>query len=255
MTQNLSPQALKAQSDARESDGKFGTQLHAAPDVTLDAAPGPTSPKVDSKGRTVFVTLPDGMVVKRTSKTRHYTHAIVASPEDPERVKESALQCIETYRKNIEALTAALDAPKLRLRKKLISRQGDPDVNYKGEPSYNGFDYSAYAEDGKTVLATVRGNSKQLTRGGRGADGAWDPDLLLSISTALRSNMASKREDWEKWTRENQEKVEAVDNGTYDCGAYSVYGFSATKENARKTANGYGGPFQTRTFTVMEVDK
>lgn len=53
---------------------------------------GPSEPtigvKTSSKGRTTTVTLPDGTVAQRTSKTRDYTHAVVATRDMHQRAQQ-----------------------------------------------------------------------------------------------------------------------------------------------------------------------
>lgn len=256
MTTNISAAALANQKNARESDGKFGNQLHQKSPVTLGApAPSPTSPKVTSKGRTVYVTLPDGRVATRTSKTREYSHAIVAHPEEPELVKAQAEARIRANEVDLARLDEALSADKLKVRTRTLSRRPDPDVGYSGEPSYNGFQYTAYSVDGKHELADVRGNSKQEVKGTYDEEGNFDVHRMGKVFGALRTSMQEKRRLTQGYIDGATATIKAVDDGSYDLGSYEVSGFSASGVNADKAARANQGYMPTRRFSVQAIDE
>lgn len=215
----------------------------------------PTSPKITSKGRTVYVTLPDGSVVDRTSKTRQYSHAIVAHPEEPELVKASAAARIREHEVNLARLDEALAADKLKVRTLGLSGRGDPDVDYKGEPSYVGFQYTAYSVDGKQALAEVRGNSKQEVRGTYDEEGNYDVHRMGKVFGALRTSLQEKRSRIQGYKDGEAATIKAVDEGSYDFGGYAVSGFSASVGNAEKTARANEGSMPTRRFSVQAIDE
>ena len=228
--------------------------LAGAREWTPDAIT-PTSPKVTSKGRTVYVTLPDGGVVDRTSKSRHYTHAVVATPEHPEAVIADRKKRAEEGRKLVADIDEALAAEKLTVKGKKRFRDKDPDIGYDGEPCYNGCEFYAYAADGKTVLAYVWGNSKGETRGGYGPDGEYDGDLPSTVRKDLRERLAEKRKLNLEAIERYEETIKEVQDGTYDLGTWSVYSFSGSAANAEKAARSSQGYTPTRHFSVMPVDE
>lgn len=246
---------LAKQKAARQTDGKFGNQLHEESPVTLAAAPSPTSPKVTSRGRTVYVTLPDGSVETRTSKTREYSHAIVAHPEDPELVKAQAVARIRAHEVELARLDEALAADKLKVRSRPLVRRGDPDVDYKGEPSYVGFRYTAYSADGKHELADLRGNSKQEVKGTYDEEGNFDVRRMGKVFGALRNSLMEKRRLTQGYVDGAAATIKAVDEGSYEFGGYTVSGFSASAANADKAARANQGYMPTRRFSVQAIDE
>lgn len=229
--------------------------LAAARDWTPDAIT-PTSPKVTSKGRTVYVTLPDGAVVDRTSKSREYTHAVVATPEDPERVKIESKRLIEESQLVINDIDEALAAEKLTIRRSQRFRDGrDPDVDYKGNPVYNGFEYKVYSADGKRVLADVWGNSKQEVQGNFDEDGNYDSKKIVKVFPAAASRLAEKRRLHQSSVDKHLATVESVEDGTYNVGGWAVYSFSGSAANAEKAARSSQGYTPSRRFTVMPIDQ
>lgn len=246
---------LAKQKAARQADGKFGNQLHGESPVTLAAAPSPTSPKVTSKGRTVYVTLPDGSVATRTSKTREYSHAVVAHPEDPELVKTHAESRIRVHEVDLARLDEALSADKLKVRSRQLSRRPDPDVDYNGEPSYVGFQYTAYSADGKHELANVRGNSKQEVKGTYDEEGNFDVRRMGKVFGALRTSLQEKRRLTQSYVDSAAATIKSVDDGSYDFGGYEVSGFSASAVNADKAARANQGYMPTRRFSVQAIDE
>ena len=217
----------------------------------------PTSPKVTSKGRTVFVTLPDGVVVDRTSKSNHYTHAIIATPEDPELVAAEARRNIEESQKVVEDIDAALAAEKLSIRRKQRFRSDrDPDLNYQGKPSYTGFEYRIYSADGKRELDYVWGNSRQETQGAFDEEGKYDGKRIEKVFPAARAKLTDKRRIHQESIDREAKRLAAVNDGSYDVGGWSVYGFSGSADNANKTARGETNRARrTRRFSVTAVDK
>ncbi|MGK3708848.1 hypothetical protein [Arthrobacter sp. IK3] len=214
-----------------------------------------TSPKIGSKGRTVFVTLPDGTVVDRTSQSKHYTHAIVASPEDTVLVRRLAEVEIEEHQKEIDDIDAALAEP-LKIRSKPRSRSSsDPDVDYRGNPVYNGFEYRAYSTDGKRLLKTVWGNSKREVKGCYDENGVYDSDRIEKVFAAMPGHLKNRRSIVRSFVEKAQNTIDAVDNGTYNAGGWAVWGFSGSASNADKTARSNGNSIPTRRFSAVEVDK
>lgn len=218
-------------------------------------AVSPTSPRIGSKGRTVFVTLPDGTVVDRTSKSMHYTHAVICSPEDTALVRRLAEVEIERHQKEVDDIDAALAEP-LKIRSVRLSRgRDDPDLDYLGEPVYNGFEYRAYSTDGKRVLKTVRGNSKQEVQGCYDEDGVYQHDRIEKVFAAMPGHLKSRRSTVRSFIEKAQNTINAVDAGTYNAGTWAVWGFSGSASNAEKTARSNGNSTPTRSFSAVEVDK
>lgn len=216
----------------------------------------PTSPKVTSKGRTVFVTLPDGAVVDRTSKSKHYTHAIIATPQDPELVAAEARRSIEEAQKVIDDIDGALAAEKLPLRRTQRFRDGrDPDVDYKGNPTYNGFEYKIYSADGKRELDYVWGNSKQETQGAYDEEGGYDSRRIEKVFPAARAKLVERRRTFREAVDREAKKIQDVEDGTYNVGGWAVYGFSGSADNASKTARANSGWERTRRFSITRVDE
>lgn len=204
----------------------------------------------------MYVTLPDGSVADRTSKTREYTHAIVCHPEEPELVIADRKQRMADHEAVIADISEALGAEKLKVRSKQLSRgRGNPDVDYQGRPSYNGFEYHAYSADGKKVLATVRGNSRQETRGGYDENGKYDGDKPGTAFVELRRHLEEKKSQHEGWKNEAEATIKSVQDGTYDLGGYSAYNFSSSAVNAEKLARSNQGQIRTRRFSVQEIDQ
>lgn len=255
MNTKISAAALANQKNARQSDGTFGTQLHQPSPVTLSAqVSSPISPKVTSRGRTVYVTLPDGSVVDRTSKTREYTHAILCSPEDPAIVRAIKTADIKKYSADVAQYDAALAAP-LKIRSKQLNRSVDPDVDYRGNPSYNSFEYTAYAADGKTALATTRGNSKRELKGTYDAEGNYDVNRPGKLFDEMPGFLKAKRDQIQEWVENAEAVVKSIDDETYDPGSWSAWSFSASAANAGKTARSDGSRMPARSFHVVEIDK
>lgn len=226
--------------------GQFAATSHAEPEVGL------TAPKVSSRGRTTSVTLPNGTVANRTSKTKEYTHAVVLGPEEPELVIKNREARIRSAQADIAAREEALKDPKFA--KKQRFRDSDPDHDHRGEPVYYGYEYYLMPADGsREPLETIRGNSKGDTQG------CYDPETFdydvrkvgravpeLKHQTLLRIKQAKES------IVENQSDIEAVKNGTYDFGSYGVPSWSSRLDLAQKAANQYAG--WTRRATVVPVD-
>lgn len=215
-----------------------------------------TSPKITSKGRTVFVTMPDGAVADRTSKSREYTHAVIGTPEDPELVKAKHRRLIAEQTSVIADIDEALGAEKLKVRSKQRFRgDRDPDVDYQGEPTFNGFEYNAYSADGKRILETVWGNSKQETRGGYDESGQYDGDKPGKAFGELGRRLQEKRNSYQGYNDTSEATIKAVEDGTYNLGEYAAWGFSASAANAEKTARSNESTMETRRYYAQEIDK
>lgn len=191
----------------------------------------------------------------RTSKTREYSHAIVAHPEDPELVKAHAESRIRVHEVELARLDEALAADKLKVRTRPLSRRPDPDVDYNGEPSYIGFKYTAYSAVGKHELADVRGNSKQEVKGTYDEEGNFDVRRMGKVFGALCTSLQEKRRLTQGYVDSAAATIKAVDDGSYDFGEYSVAGFSASAANADKAARADQGYMPTRRFSVQAIDE
>lgn len=230
------------------------TDLSTAREWTPDAIT-PTSPRVTSKGRTVFVTLPDGVVVDRTSKTRAYSYAIVASPEDPEAVKAEARLAIEVSQAVIDDIDGALAGEKLRIRgRRRFNDNRDPDLSHRGEPVYSGFEYKIYSADGKRELGYVWGNSKQEVQGCYDEEGGYDGKTITKVFPAAAGRLAEKRRLHQEAVDRAASTIKSVEDGTYSIGGWAVYSFSASAANAEKAARASQGYTPTRRFAVMPID-
>lgn len=226
--------------------GQFAATSHSEPELSL------TSPKITSRGRTTNVTLPDGSVATRTSKSREYTHAVVLSPEVPELVIKNREATIRGAKADIAAREEALKDPKFKKRQRFRDDR-NPDVDHKGEPVYYGFEYFLMSADGKERLEEIRGNSTGHTQG------CYDPESLdydvrqvgrvipqLKLRTKLQMERAKAS------ITEAEKDIEAVENGTYNLGSYSVASWSSRPDLANKAASQFSG--WTRQTTVVPVD-
>ena len=247
-TQGMTTDNASRQPKGIPVGGQFAATTHAEPELSL------TAPKVTSRGRTTIVTLPDGTVATRTSKTREYSHAIVLSPEVPELVIRNREARIRDAEASIAAREEALKDPKFT-KKRRFRDDRDPDLDYKGEPVYYGFEYNLMpADGGREPLETNRGNSKGDTQG------CYDPDTfdydvkklgraIPELKTQTRLRIQQARES----IVEAQTDIESVKNGTYNLGGYGVPAWSSRLDLAQKAANQYAG--WTRTVTVTPVDQ
>jgi hypothetical protein len=215
--------------------------------------PGPTAPKISSKGRTTYVTLPDGKVASRTSKSKEYSHVVVLGPEIPELVIANREARIRSAEASIAEREEALKDPKFTKSRRFRDDR-DPDVDYLGKPAYHGFEYNLKSADGKTNLETIRGNSKGDT------EGSYDPETFeyehgkhgraaaeLKLKTRDRINQAKES------IARNQADIDAVKNGTYDLGSYGVASWASRLDLAEKSTGQYAG--WTRRATVTPIDQ
>ncbi|MET4143797.1 hypothetical protein [Arthrobacter sp. UYCo732] len=227
--------------------GQFAVTAHAEPELSL------TAPKVTSRGRTTNVTLPDGTVATRTSKSKEYSHAIVLSPEIPELVIANREAQIAGAQAAITAREEALKDPKFT-KKRRFNDDRDPDLDYKGEQVYYGFEYNLKSADGKTILETMRGNSKGDTQG------CYDPETfdydvkkLGRVVPQLKLHTLELINQAKETIAAAEKDIEAVKNGTYKLGGYGVPAWSSRLDLAQKAANQYAG--WTRRATVTPVDQ
>jgi hypothetical protein len=227
--------------------GQFAATAHAEPELSL------TAPKVTSRGRTTNVTLPDGTVATRTSKSKEYSHAVVLSPEIPELVIANREEQIRSAQAAITAREEALKEPKFTKRRRFNDGR-DPDLDHKGGPVYYGFEYNLMSADGTQILETMRGNSTGHTQG------CYDPESFeydvkeigrvlpqLKLHTKVAINHAKAT------IIAAEADIKAVNNGTYDLGKYGVPAWSSRLDLAQKAANQYAG--WTRRATVTPVDQ
>ena len=240
------------------SGGEFAATAHSDNVPTLGVPapqPGPTAPKTTSRGRTTYVTLPDGTVAERTSKTKNYTHAVVLGPKVPELVIANREVTIRREEANIAAREEALKDPKFTKRNRFPRDNRDPDMNYGGtEPSWTGFEYALLAADGRTQLETMWGNSKG------DAQGSFDPDTLDyehgnhgRVTAQLRLKAQLSIRNSREYIDEARADIEAVNAGTYDLGGYSVPSWSSRQDLAEKATNQYAG--WDRRASVLPIDQ
>lgn len=242
--------------------GQFAATAHSdnVPSLTPQAqaapvpeAPSATAPKTSSRGRTTYVTLPDGTVATRSSKTKTYTHAVVQSPEIPELVIADREAQIKKAKADIAAREAALKDPTFKKRRRFPSDR-DPDTDYQGRPTYNGFEYFLMSADGEKQLETTWGNSTGDTRG------CYDPETLeydyQAIGRAvpeLKLQTKNKIERLKDTIKKCEEDIEKVNNGTYNLGSYGVVSWASRPDLAHKAANTYAR--HTRRTTVSPIDQ
>lgn len=111
INQEMEVQERAATEQRRQRDA-LDTSRVKPDDGAMTTTAAPSEPtigvKTSSRGRTTTVTLPDGTVAERTSKTRDYTHAVVATRDMHQRAQ--ILQA-ETDRRQafVEALQAWVD--------------------------------------------------------------------------------------------------------------------------------------------------
>lgn len=216
-------------------------------------APSATAPKTSSKGRTTYVTLPDGSVATRSSKTKEYSHAVVQSPEIPELVIADREAQIRKAEADIAAREEALKDPKFKKRQRFPSDRRDPDVDYQGRPAYHGFEYFLVDADGNKLEET-RGNSKGDTQG------CYDPETLeydvKKVGRAvpeLKLQTKKKIERLKETIKDCREDIGKVNDGTYDLGRYGVISWASRPDLAQKAANTYTS--RTRRTTVSPIDQ
>ncbi|MFY1688148.1 hypothetical protein [Plantactinospora sp. WMMB782] len=83
-----------------------------------------------AKGRTTYVTHPDGTRSKRTSATMTYTHAVQVGPGDPARYVQHLAHLSEKARKTAERISRALENPRLSLRDRRLGRSLSDGTDY-----------------------------------------------------------------------------------------------------------------------------
>jgi hypothetical protein len=228
--------------------GQFAATTHAEPELSL------TAPKVTSKGRTTSVTLPDGTVATRTSKTKEYSHVVVLSPEIPELVLRNREALIVRAQAAIAAREEALKDPKFA-KKQRFRDDRNPDVDYKGEPAYNGFEYYLMpADGGREPLESMWGNSKGDTRG------CYDPETfeydvkkIGRVVPELKLHTLDHIRQARKDIASYEADIESVKNGTYNFGSYRVSDWASRPDLAEKASRQYAG--WTRRATVTPIDQ
>jgi hypothetical protein len=236
--------------------GEFAATAHSdnVPSLAAPApVPGPTAPKTSSKGRTTYVTLPDGKVASRTSKTKEYSHVVVLGPEVPELVIANRETRIRSAEASIAQLEEALKDPKFT-KSRRFPRDENPDVDYMGRPVHHGFEYHLKSADGKTSLETIRGNSKGDT------EGSYDPETFEyehgrhgRAVTELKLKAQDRINQAKESIARNQADIDAVKNGTYELGGYGVASWASRRDLAEKATGQYAG--WTRRVTVTPIDQ
>lgn len=227
--------------------GQFAATTHSEPEVSL------TAPKVTSRGRTTNVTLPDGTVATRTSKTKEYSHAVVLSPEIPELVIANREALINSAAAATAAREEALKEPVFKKRRRFRDDR-DPDVNYRGEPAYHGYEYFLMSANGEEKLEEMWGNSKGDTQG------CYDPEtfdydvhkvgrVIPELKLKTKERIQRAKNDIAQYEAD----IEAVKAGTYDLGGYSVPSWASRVDLAEKAANQYSN--RTRRVSVLPVDQ
>ena len=259
----ISASAENQRESARATDGKFGHQQHAEASLTLGApeAPAPEKPakKVTSKGVKTTVTLPDGSVDTRTSVKGNYTHAVVRGPETPELVIANREACIRHAETVIKDIEEAYVEPKHKIRNRGFSRRGeDPDLDYKGEPSYHGFEVHLLKADGSTSLHSTHSNSKGFHEGVYDHEaGKYDSTATELASLTIRGSLLDQKKRSGEQIAQAQADIEAVKAGTYKFGGPFVARWSSREDLAMKAMNSSDLKHEhpTREMWVVPVDE
>ncbi|WP_422390150.1 hypothetical protein [Arthrobacter sp. N1] len=242
------------ESKGRPTGGQFAATAHAESGISLE----PRKRKVTSKGTEYVVTLPDGTTAKRTS-ARAYSHVVVASEERPELVIANRLRRNEEIRLQSEAIDRALANPVAKIKSRGFtptSPDGDPDKDYRGEPSYHS--HVATIRDPQTgeILEHTWANSKGICRGGYEEDGEFNVHKPSNARTYMLESLAKKRKANDEYIAANLKDIEAVKAGTYPLRGPGVLRWSSRPDLAQKAASGeftYTG--QTREITVQAIDE
>ncbi|WP_427019382.1 hypothetical protein ACQCSX_22075 (plasmid) [Pseudarthrobacter sp. P1] len=230
--------------------GQFAATAHAEPALTLTPATGTST---SSRGRTTTVTLPNGVVATRTSKTKTYSHAVVLSEEVPELVVASRESSIRASRTRIKDLTEALENPKFAKRQRFPGDK-DPDVGYQGKPIYHGFEYFLMSPDGKTRLGDTRGNSTGDTQGMYDVEtGDYDVHKVGRAIQFLKDQAVLDIKNNEQRITDAEIDISAVQSGTYDLGSPGVASWSSRADLAAKAAAQWAST--TRRTMVVPVDE
>lgn len=239
--------------------GQFMETAHAASPVTLEAPAAKPARKVTSKGVTTTVTLPDGSVATRTSVKGNYTHAVVRGPETPELVISNREAQVRYAEQSIKDIEEAYKEPKHKIRNRGFNRHGqDPDLDYKGEPSYHSFEVHLMKADGRTSLYSTHSNSKGICEGVYDYEaGKYDGKATQSASISIRDSLKDRmRLDRERIV-EAQADIESVKAGTYEFGGPFVARWSSRQDLAEKAMNSSDLKHEhpTREMWVVAVDE
>lgn len=205
----------------------------------------PTSPRLSPKGRTVSVTMPDGSVITRTSSTRHYTHAVVATPRKPEVVREQIRKYISDDEAMLAAIEEALRQETLTIREDHRNASPGPDGVLK---------HIAYTVPGpRRYLAFCQGTSDRVVTGYSDADSKWHSGTC-TVEEALTHSLKADRKSLEDRLKAGREVVASIDDGTYDPGPWAAISFSGSEYNATKSANTDQKYIKDKTLSVVPVD-
>ena len=241
----------------------------AAPEP--DPAPAPAGPtRRTSRGRQTVVTLPDGSTASRNSARATYTHAVVVGPADPTKriahLEREAAKADDLARR----IDAAVEGGRVTLHNRnlrLGGAMGDPDVNYRGEPYYDGFEARLKVE-GERYPIEVRSNSKgehealgeyvdgEYVSFPRDEDGRMGRRIVPAKAAVLdtaRSRAAKQRQS----AAQMRATIEAIRGGdTSTLGGYEVLRWSSREDLARTAAQGEFATYAAtgRPVTVMPVD-
>lgn len=252
-----------AHKPAGPGGGQFMETSHPEASVTLGAPastePGKPARKVSSKGVTTTVALPDGTVATRTSVKGNYTHAVVRGPETPELVIANREAQIKYAEQSIKDIEEAYVKPNHKIRNRGFTRRGeDPDLDYKGEPSYHSFEVHLMKADGKTSLYSTHSNSKGISEGVYDYEaGKYDGKATQPASISIRDSLKDQRERSRESIAAAQADIEAVKAGTYKFGGPFVARWSSREDLAEKAMNSSDLKHEhpTREMWVVPVDE
>lgn len=209
---------------------------------------------LSTKRRTITVTLPDGHIATRSTKAA-YTHAVIVSPEIPAKVKERTAEAVTQTLQTIADLQEALAADQLNIRGNNRAQDRDPDLGWDGLPSYTGFVYTAFSNDGERQLSSQHGNSRQEARGYYESDGSYHGGIIVDVQTALRHLLELSLKECRGRLRKDQDTIKSVEEGAFDAGPWTAHAFSSSENLARKVVLRDQARYPTRTLRVVPVNR
>jgi hypothetical protein len=254
----------QAHKPAGPGGGQFMEVAHSEASVALEApaAETPTAKpakKVTSKGVKTTVKLPDGSVASRTSLKGNYTHAVVRGPETPELVIANREAQIKQSEQSIKDIDEAYINPVHKIRNRGFTRRGeDPDLDYKGEPSYHSFEVHLMKADGKGSLYSTHSNSKGVSEGVYDYEtGKYDGKATQRASVSIQASLKDRQRLDREHIVQAQADIEAVKAGTFKFGGPFVARWSSREDLAMKAMNSSDLKHEhpTREMWVVPVDE
>ena len=207
-----------------------------------------------AKRRTITVTLPDGHIATRSTKAA-YTHAVIVSPEIPAQVKERTAEAIAQTLQAITDLQQALASDHLNIRGDNRVQDRNPDLGWNGLPSYTGFVYTVFSNDGKRQLSSMHGNSRQEARGYYESDGSYRGGIIIGMQKALRNLLELSLEEHRGRLRKDQDTIKSIEEGAFDAGPWTAHAFSSSESLARKVVLRDQARYPTRSLRVVPVNR